>query len=76
MMKSRVFDFSEKYLDLSHKVCYKHGFKEPVRTTTYIHTMRAHEKAHFLLHSFIASALDGVVAKQYEYRIFFNVVAK
>ena len=65
MMKSSVFDFSEKYVGLSHNVCYKHMFKEPVRKTLYIHTMMAHERAHLLLHSFIASALDGVVVKQY-----------
>ena len=54
----------------------QHVFKEPVRKTLYIHTMKAYERAHLLLHSFITSALDGVVAKQYVYKVFFNVVAK
>jgi hypothetical protein len=64
-MKSSVFDFFEKYVGLSHNVCYKHVFKEPVRKTLYIHYMRVNERAHLLLHPFITSALDGVVAKQY-----------
>jgi hypothetical protein len=69
MMNSNVFDFFEKYVGLSHNVCYKHVFKKSVRKT-YIHTMRAGERDHFLLHSFITSALDGVVAKQYVCRFF------
>ena len=72
MMKSSVFDFFEKYIGLSQNVCYKHVFKEPVRKTLYIHTMKAYERAHLLLHSIITFALrvDGVVAKQYVYRDF------
>jgi hypothetical protein len=64
MVKSSASDFFEKYVGLSHNVFYKHVFKEPVRKTLYIHIMRAYERAHLLLLSFIKSALDGVVAKQ------------
>jgi len=71
MMKSSFFDFSEKYVGLSQNVRYKHVFKEPVRKTLYIHTMRAYKRAHLLLHLFVTSALDGLVARQYVYRVFF-----
>jgi len=39
MMKSNVFDFFEKYVGLSHNVCYRHVFKETVKeNVVLVHT--------------------------------------